>query len=161
MIVDWMPNHADVSVRAAIDRVRPASPAREAKTTPALDQMIAQAFEFQREGKLHKAEARYRYVLDIDPDNALCNNLMGMLCRQMQRYDDAVKYIRTAIKATPNDAKAHVNLGQALLMQGEFADSVKSFQSALALSPDLESAHVGLQRARLELEHRKRSVSHN
>lgn len=161
MIVDWMPNHADLSVRAAIDRVRPASRSPEAKTTPALDQMIAQAFEFQREGKLHKAESRYRYVLDIDPKNALCNNLMGMLCRQMQRYGDAVKYIQTAIEATPDDARAHANLGQALLMKGDFADSVKSFQDALALSPNLESARVGLQRAKLELDNRIRSASHN
>jgi tetratricopeptide (TPR) repeat protein len=154
MIVDWMPNQAGGSVKAAIEKVRPAAAARPGEARPALDQMIAQAFEFQREGKPHKAEARYRHVLDIDPDNAVCNNLMGMLCRQMRRYDEAVEYIRAAIKSEPNDAKAHANLGQALLMKGDFAESVQSFQQALALSPNLESARVGLQRAQLELQQR-------
>jgi tetratricopeptide (TPR) repeat protein len=159
MIVDWMPNHAGLSCKAAIDRVRPAAAARPDKGTPALDQMIAQAYEYQREGKLHKAEARYRYVLDIDPDHPVCNNLMGMLCRQMRRYDDAVRYIQAAIKAAPNEAKSHANLGQAFLMLGQFAESAKSFQSALSLNPGLDSARVGLQRARNELDNVENSRS--
>lgn len=153
MIVDWMPNHAGVGVKAAIDLVRPGGAVGQGDATPVLDKMIAQAFEHQREGKPHKAEARYRYVLDIDPDNVVCNNLMGMLCRQLQRYDEAVRYIQTAIKAAPDDAKAHVNLGQAYLMQGDFTQSANSFQNALSLNPNLESARVGLQRAQLEMDH--------
>ena len=152
MIVDWMPNQAGGSVKAALDKVRPAKP--DPSNAPVLDQMIAQAFEFQQEGKPHKAEARYRYILDIDPDNAVANNLRGMLCRQLQRYDEAVDYIRTAIKADPHDARAHANLGQAYLMKGDFAESAESFQKALLLSPNLDSARTGLQRAWLELQNR-------
>ena len=154
MIVDWMPNRAGGSKQAAIAKVKPAPAARQGGEHPALDQMIAQAFQFQREGKPHKAEARYRYVLDIDPDNAVCNNLMGMLCRQLRRYDEAVNYIQTAIRTDPSDPKSHANLGQALLMRGEFEESARSFEQALTLSPNLESARVGLQRARQELHNR-------
>lgn len=158
MIVDWMPNRAGGSRQAAIAKVKPAPAAGQGDEHPALDQMIAQAFQFQREGKPHKAEARYRYVLDIDPGNPVCNNLMGMLCRQLRRYDEAVAYIQAAIKTDPSDPKSHANLGQAFLMKGEFAESARCFEKALSLSPNLESARVGLQRARLGLHDGKTSA---
>lgn len=150
MIVDWMPNPAGGSVKAAIDKVKPVPAAQRNEDRPVLDEMLARAFEFQREGKLEQAETKYRYVLDIDPNHAVCNNLMGMLCRQLRRYDEAVQYIRTAIRFDPGDAKAHANLGQAYLMKGDFAESAQSFQKALSIDSALESARVGLHRAQLE-----------
>jgi len=151
MIVDWMPNHAELDVEAAIKAVKSADTAPESQDIESLDNLIAKAYECQRTGNTHHAQAGYRYVLDIDPNHAVCNNLMGMLYRQLRRYDEAVPFIEAAIAAEPNDAKAHSNLGQALLLQGNYADSVTSFQNALSLSPDLETARVGLQRAQLEL----------
>jgi len=151
MIVDWMPNHAELDVEAAIKAVKSADTAPESQDIESLDNLIAKAYECQRTGNTHHAQAGYRYVLDIDPNHAVCNNLMGMLYRQLRRYDEAVPFIEAAIAAEPNDAKAHSNLGQALLLQGNYADSVTSFQNALSLSPDLETARVGLQCAQLEL----------
>ena len=151
MIVDWMPNHAGLDVEAAINAVKSTETAPESQDIVSLDDLIDKAYEYQRAGNTHRAQAGYRYVLDIDPDHAVCNNLMGMLYRQLRRYDEAIPFIEAAIAAEPNDAKAHSNLGQALLLQGKFVDSVTSFQNALSLSPNLETARVGLQRAQLEL----------
>lgn len=151
LIVDWMPNHAGLGKEAVIGLVKPVAAARDGDRKAALDALIAEAFEALRAGNPHKAEARYRYVLGIDPDNVVCNNLMGMLCRQTRRYDEAVRYIEKALAVEPGDAKAHVNLGQALLMQGKFAAAGDSFQNALSYDSSLETARVGLQRAQLEL----------
>lgn len=151
MIVDWMPNHAGLGEKAALDKVRPGTSARKEDKQASLDELIAKAYEAQQSGQPHKAEARYRYVLGIDPNHVVCNNLMGMLCRQMQRYEEAIGYIQTAIAAAPDDAKAHVNLGQAFLMQGEFAEAADSFQNALSHDKNLQTAQVGLHRAQLEL----------
>jgi tetratricopeptide (TPR) repeat protein len=151
LIVDWMPNHAGLSIDKALAAVKLANKAPDTQDIASLDDLIAKAYEYQRSGNVHRAQAGYRYVLDIDPDNVLCNNLMGMLYRQLRRYDEAIPYIEKAIALQPRDAKAHSNLGQALLMQGKFAESMTSFQNALSLDPNLETAQVGLQRARLEL----------
>ena len=151
LIVDWMPNHAGLSIDKAIAAVKLANKAPDTQEIASLDDLITKAFEYQRSGNVYRAQAGYRYVLDIDPDNVLCNNLMGMLYRQLRRYDEAVPYIEKAIALEPRDAKAHSNLGQALLMQGKFAESMTSFQNALSLDPNLETAQVGLQRAQLEL----------
>jgi tetratricopeptide (TPR) repeat protein len=151
LIVDWMPNHAGLATDKAINAVKLANVAPDTQDIASLDDLIAKAFEYQRTGNIYRAQAGYRYVLDIDPDHALCNNLMGMLYRQQRRYDEAIPFIEKAIAAEPRDAKAHSNLGQALLMQGRFAESVRSFQNALSLNPNLETAQIGLQRAQLEL----------
>jgi tetratricopeptide (TPR) repeat protein len=151
LIVDWMPNHGGLSIDKAITAVKLANKAPDTQEIASLDDLITKAFEYQRSGNVYRAQAGYRYVLDIDPDNVLCNNLMGMLYRQLRRYDEAIPYIEKAIALEPRDAKAHSNLGQALLMQGKFAESVTSFQNALSLNPNLETAQIGLQRAQLEL----------
>lgn len=151
LIVDWMPNHAGLSIDKAIAAVKLANKAPDTQDIASLDDLITKAFEYQRNGNVYRAQAGYRYVLDIDPDNVLCNNLMGMLYRQLRRYEEAIPFIEKAIALEPRDAKAHSNLGQALLMQGKFAQSMTSFQNALSLDPNLETAQVGLQRARLEL----------
>lgn len=151
LIVDWMPNHAGLGIDKAITAVKLANKAPDTQAIASLDDLIAKAFDYQRSGNVHRAQAGYRYVLDIDPDNALCNNLMGMLYRQLRRYDEAIPFIEKAIEIEPRDAKAHSNLGQALLIQGRFAESVASFQNALSLSPNLETAQTGLQRAQLEI----------
>jgi tetratricopeptide (TPR) repeat protein len=152
-----MPNHAGLSIDKAITAVKLANKAPDTQEIASLDDLITKAFEYQRSGNVYRAQAGYRYVLDIDPDNVLCNNLMGMLYRQLRRYDEAIPYIEKAIALEPRDAKAHSNLGQALLMQGKFAESVTSFQNALSLNPNLETAQIGLQRAQLELAGGKRT----
>jgi tetratricopeptide (TPR) repeat protein len=134
LIIDWMPNHSGLGKKEAISAVKLAN--SDTQVVASLDQVIAKSYEFQRTG---------------DPYSAVCNNLMGMLYRQLHRYDDAIPHIKRALAADPNDAKTHSNLGQVFLMQGKFAESATSFENALSLNPGLESARIGLQRARLEL----------
>jgi hypothetical protein len=151
LILDWMPNRAGLSQAAAIDAVKRAVVARESHRPESLAALVDQGYALQQAGNIPGAEANYRYVLERDPDNLVCNNLMGMLCRLSRRYEEAITYIARAIAIDPNDAKSHANLGQALLILGRYEDSADSFQNALSLDPSLESALVGLQRANGEL----------
>lgn len=84
---------------------------------------------------------------------------MGLLCRQLRRYEKAVVYIQKANAVEPGDGRAHVNLGQAFLMQGKFAEAIDSFQNALSHDQNLQIAQVGLHRAQLKLQNKTNKLS--
>ena len=69
--------------------------AKAALATPA-SQVISNlkgAIALQRQGKIGQAEAIYRQILELDPKNADCLNLLGLISHQTANYQDAVELI--------------------------------------------------------------------
>lgn len=57
------------------------------------------------------------------PRESGVHNLRGVILNQMERYDEAVKSLETAVALAPKDVNANVNLGIALMNRGENARS--------------------------------------
>ena len=55
------------------------------------------------------------------PGESGVHNLRGVILNQMERYDEAVKSLETAVALAPKDVGANVNLGIALMNRGESA----------------------------------------
>ena len=55
-------------------------------------------------------------------------NLRGVILNQMDRYDEAVKSLETAVALAPKDIIANVNLGIALMNRGESAKAKDIFE---------------------------------
>ena len=140
LIVDWMPNHAGRPQEEVLapDMVNAAEGQRSESET--LNMMVAEAYQAHRSGKgqipkLRRAESVYRQVLDIDDSHVAANNLLGLLCLQTKRFEEAVQYIKAALAQKPDDPQAHSNLGLALKDLGRYQQSVTHFQQALLFSP--------------------------
>jgi len=73
------------------------------------------------------------------------------LARQENRWTDANRLLRDAIKAFPHDVRPNRVWGEILLEKHAAADAETSFQEALRLDPTDAEAHVGLARAAIEL----------
>jgi tetratricopeptide (TPR) repeat protein len=67
---------------------------------------------YQR-GNLAGAEKKFRQLLSRDNNSAHGLNLLGMICVNTGRQEEAVRLIKRAIKLNPVDAQAHGNLGLA------------------------------------------------
>jgi tetratricopeptide (TPR) repeat protein len=63
-------------------------------------------------GAIDKAAAK-------SPREPGVHNLRGVILNQMERYDEAVKSLETAVTLAPKDVGANVNLGIALMNRGE------------------------------------------
>ena len=140
LIVDWMPNQAGRPQEEVLapDMVNAAEGQRSESET--LNMMVAEAYQAHRSGKgqipkLRRAESVYRQVLDIDDSHVAANNLLGLLCLQTKRFEEAVQYINAALAQQPDDPQAHSNLGLALKDLGRYEQSVTHFQQALVFSP--------------------------
>ena len=90
---------------------------------------------------MQEAGAIYRRVLDIDPDHADANHLLGVLFYQLGDHSQAAEFISRAIANAPDQPIYHNNLGNVLQKQGRLKETVVSYQQALAIKPDYIEAH--------------------
>ena len=98
-------------------------------------------------GRLAKAEACYRRVLEDQPDHADALHLLGIIAHQAGRHDLAVESIRYAIKQNGRNAAYFCSLGIALKNQGKLDEAVTSYRQAIRINPDLAEAHCNLGNA--------------
>ena len=135
LIIDWMPNYAGESEQTVLKSGETEGAPAVAATAATLDAMVAQAHQLQRDGHHDQAESPYRQVLHIDDHHALANNLLGLLCLQLKRFDEAVKRIQKTLASMPDDAQAHANLGLAFAQLQQLDDASKQFHASLKLKP--------------------------
>ncbi len=114
-----------------------AQAARPAQT-PHIDWRAAvpQAIALHRAGRLDEAEAMYRHLLQVLPQDANLLHFHGVLLYQRHRHGEALAQVRQAIALDPNVAAWHNNLGNMLLDQRQTADAAQAYQRCLALDPD-------------------------
>ena len=101
-----------------------------------LQGLIQKGIQVHQAGQLPEAEAIYRQILDIEPDHADANHLLGVIADQVGRHEIAVQLISKAIKKNPIDAAYHCNLGNALHELGRLDEAVASYRKALGINPN-------------------------
>ncbi len=98
---------------------------------------IADASEHHQAGRLDKAEALYRKVLQRDPGNVDALHLLGLAALNRGNPSQAIQLIGRALAAAPGFAPAYVNLGNAQRAANRLADACASYRRAIALQPGL------------------------
>ncbi|BCS55990.1 glycosyltransferase family 41 protein [Geobacter sp. SVR] len=107
-------------------------------------QAVAVAIKHHQSGQLQEAEAIYRRILDIDPENFDALHLLGVLAHQVGKHDVAVELIGTAVQKNAASPAAFINLGEALRALQRFGDAEQCYQRAIALKPDYAEAYNNL-----------------
>ena len=105
---------------------------------------LKSALEHHQAGRLPEAEAIYRQILGVDPNNAEALHLSGVIAHQRGINDAAVALINRAITMNPTEPRYYSNLGSALGGQGKLDDAVASYRQALSMNPDFADAHYNL-----------------
>lgn len=144
LILDWMPNEAGKPLAERLAADQPEGVHRESANAAMLAPMIARAHRLQQSGQADKAESLYRQVLHFDADHVIANNLMGLLCLQTKRFEEATQYIEKALSIAPNDAQAEANLGLALYALQRLEQAARHFHMSLKLAPNNPKAYNNL-----------------
>lgn len=77
-----------------------------------IDAKTGKASLLARRGKKTEAEALYKEVLKCDKHNMAANYGLGMICLGRKKLANALKYMKTALKASPEDAAVHEALAE-------------------------------------------------
>lgn len=122
---------------------------------PATPEKIGLALQHHHAGRLAQAEALYREVLALDPQNIDALHFLGVVAHQQGRHGQAEELISRALLRDGSNAPAYSNLGNALQAQGKLQEAIDCYRRALELAPDYVDALVNLGaafRAQGELE---------
>lgn len=112
-----------------------------------LQQLLQEAVDHHRAGRLQAAQAAYAQLLTQDPQNVDALHLMGVLFHQAGHHAQAVELIGRAVARAgdaPAAAPMHYNLGEAQRAAGRSADALESFKHAIRLQPDFAEAHSNI-----------------
>src|SRR4029077_12640693 len=93
---------------------RRGTPHRRFRRDPRMNssKALAQAaYDKLRLGDAPGAEKLLAPILAADPNNGSLLQLMGIICQAQNRIEDAVRYMRTAVKFEPNNAQYPNNIG--------------------------------------------------
>ncbi|MBN8431322.1 tetratricopeptide repeat protein [Microbulbifer salipaludis] len=98
--------------------------------------LLQSGLSLYRQGQLAEAEQKFRAVLAQDASNVAALNLLGMLCVNSERAEEAVTLISSALEVRPQDHQALSNLGLAYRKIGQLEQAEKSLRSALNLNAE-------------------------
>jgi predicted O-linked N-acetylglucosamine transferase (SPINDLY family) len=99
------------------------------------------AYRYHVSGRLAEAEAGYRRVLAVDPENFDALHLLGMLSHQNARNEEAAELISSAVQKNGRDPVALGNLAIVLRAMGRLAEAEAACRRAIALDPGFVDAH--------------------
>jgi predicted O-linked N-acetylglucosamine transferase (SPINDLY family) len=108
------------------------------------EQALQLALDQHRAGRLAEAEALYRQILAVDPDQPHALHLLGVLASQVGQPGAAIELIGRAIAVAPAMSEFHGNLGRVLWRNGRPAEAIEALGRVAALRPEDAAAHHDL-----------------
>jgi predicted O-linked N-acetylglucosamine transferase (SPINDLY family) len=117
------------------------------------------ALRCHQAGRMDEAENLYRRVLQQAPQHGGALHLMGALCLQRGKVEQAIEWIGRAIAAEPNVAEYHSNLAEAYRRVGRLEEALASARRAVKLAPNFAAAHSNLGNVLLDMGRLKESVA--
>ena len=106
----------------------------------------ARGIALERDGKWDRAEADFRYALELSPDQPGVLNYLGYAWAERgEHLDQAHALIERALEQDPNDGSIIDSLGWVLLLQGDKAGALARLQRAVELMPEdsTVNGHLG------------------
>lgn len=110
-----------------------------------------QAHSLHRDGQLAQAEPLYHQVIQLQTNHADAHHMLGLICYQTNRYQEAVKHIEQALAFSPRHLDYLNNHGLALRANNQLEAALKSFQQAILLQPKDLDVQLNLANTLLEL----------
>lgn len=90
--------------------------------------LLEDALALHQRGELPQAEAIYKSILQISPQDAETWHLLGVVTHQMGNNDLALGYVRKAITLNPSALVYYNNLGEIYREMGQLGRSIKEHE---------------------------------
>lgn len=135
---------ADHAVRPACSiSVKQKTQARPHITqVPSARQLLRQAINLHREGRLVEASERYHQVLAQDPANFTAISMIATLHTQQEQHEEALLWFDRALALNSTHAPAYNNRGISHAALNRLEGALQDYNRALELQPDFRDALV-------------------
>lgn len=104
--------------------------------------LLQKGHALHQRGLITEAEAAYKEILTVEPNNFDALHLLGVAA--FQRGDNLLSHnlLTRAVELNPSQATAHTNLGNTLQALGNITEAIACHDQAIALAPRHQSAHL-------------------
>jgi tetratricopeptide (TPR) repeat protein len=115
-----------------------------------------------KEGRSTQALAELIKASELDPDNPLIRNVLGVAYLEKDMIPSAIEQFKKALRLDPEYAEVHNNLGAALLREGKVPEAILELNKALdhPLYPTPHFVQYNLGQAYYQLKDYERSRQH-
>ena len=120
-------------------------PQVELKPTPTrTDASAAEKAEKSRQKEIEVGLARYKWVVQVNPNNAAAWDMLGNLYKSAGQYDDAILAYQQAVNVDPEKTiyLHHLALVYAAVRRDE--DAIRTYQKVIQIEPEHGLAHAAL-----------------
>jgi Flp pilus assembly protein TadD len=90
------------------------------------------------------ASAAFRKELDVNPNDFMSYLDLGVLEKQDQRYDEAMKKFRRAMELRPGDIGVRYQIATIYVLTGDVSAAQRELEAIIKDSPQFTEAHVSL-----------------
>jgi tetratricopeptide (TPR) repeat protein len=111
---------------------------------PTVAKALAQAQQYQAQGRLDEAIRAFREALRLKRDSTPALLGLGIALSHQGKPREAEEYFRKVLRQHPNSSEALDQLGLVLQDQGKLEEAVSSFRKAIRLQPDFAVAYNNL-----------------
>ena len=99
------------------------------------NQIVSNALQLHRAGRLGEAKSLYEQALALNPSNVDALHLLGLILLQSGEAEAAAVRLKRAVALSPKNAAFHSNLGAALTSCGKPREALNAFRQAGKLNP--------------------------
>ncbi|MEO6815632.1 MAG: tetratricopeptide repeat protein, partial [Edaphobacter sp.] len=105
--------------------------------TPGIHYRLGQILltEAGNNGSTDKAKLEFQREIEVDPDNASSEFILGELARRAGQWDEAIPHFTHASQLDAGFAEAYLALGMSLNASGKFAAAVKPLEGYVKMQP--------------------------
>lgn len=98
-----------------------------------IDQAFNKGIEFHKAGLFSNADYFYKFVLKKKPDHPYANHNQGVLCLDMGKVKDSLKFLQSALQTSPNEFQFWASYIEALIQSNQITLANKFYNRALEL----------------------------
>jgi len=109
-------------------------------------QLLKQANQLKRAGRLDEAIALYHQVIEINPNFAWAYNNLGDAFVKQRKFSDAISVFERAIQISPKTASYYYSLGKIFVEEDNLDEAVNRFQQAIEIKPNFNLAKQALEK---------------
>ncbi len=91
---------------------------------------------YLEENKLVEAEAAFKKLIEIAPDEPLAFANLGLVYTRMGDYEKAETYFESALELAPNDPEIQFNLTELLILTNRGDKAIEILEETLRFNPD-------------------------
>jgi protein O-mannosyl-transferase len=92
-------------------------------------------------GYWHDSKTLWRHTLEVDPENYLAHQDLGVVLAREEAWDAAIEHFQHAARIDPSRDLPHVSLGDAFAHKGMMDRAIDEYREGLSLNPNRAESH--------------------